>query len=250
MLMERPDRLLGVLRGTGLSLLGPILASTGLAREAVIHVVQIPLRTLARRKGEGRLRPDESDRLVRAARIFSLAVELFDGNDEPARRWLTQPQPALGGSTPWDYAATDIGLARSSTWSVGWNTESQPDGPGVADGQGIHADHAFDGEGSAGTAADERARACPSRSRLRRSRWPFSKLWLTFSRQLHFALRHVHGRFAERLIEDLELATLPADWRNSPAPSTLQALGDAWIRRGSSVLLACPAPSFPTNTTS
>jgi putative toxin-antitoxin system antitoxin component (TIGR02293 family) len=85
------------------------LESTGLSNEAVIQVVQIPPRTLARRKSEGRLRPDESDRLVRAARIFSLAVDLFDGDVEAARRWLTQPQPALGGSTPWDYAATEIG---------------------------------------------------------------------------------------------------------------------------------------------
>ena len=88
---------------------GQFLESTGLSNEAVIQVVQITPRTLARRKSEGRLHPDESDRLVRAARIFSLAVDLFDGDVEAARRWLTQPQPALGGSTPWDYAATEIG---------------------------------------------------------------------------------------------------------------------------------------------
>jgi putative toxin-antitoxin system antitoxin component (TIGR02293 family) len=83
--------------------------STGLPREMVIQVVQITPRTLARRKDEGRLRPDESDRLVRAARVFSLAVGLFDGDLEAARRWLNHPLPALGGSTPWDYAATEIG---------------------------------------------------------------------------------------------------------------------------------------------
>ena len=46
---------------------------------------------------------------MRAARIFSLAVGLFDGDGEAARRWLTHPQAALEGSTPWDYAATEIG---------------------------------------------------------------------------------------------------------------------------------------------
>ena len=60
------------------------LESTGLPREAVIQVVQITPRTLARRKDEGRLRPDESDRLVRAARVFSLAAGLFDGDREAA----------------------------------------------------------------------------------------------------------------------------------------------------------------------
>ncbi len=85
------------------------LESTGLTKEAASHFVQITSRTLARRKEAGRLHPDESDRLVRAARIFSQAVGLFEGNEEAARRWLTSPQPALGGSSPWDYAATEIG---------------------------------------------------------------------------------------------------------------------------------------------
>jgi putative toxin-antitoxin system antitoxin component (TIGR02293 family) len=53
--------------------------------------------------------PHESDCLVRADRILSLAVGLFDGDDEAARRWRTHPQQALGGSTPWDYAGTEIG---------------------------------------------------------------------------------------------------------------------------------------------
>jgi putative toxin-antitoxin system antitoxin component (TIGR02293 family) len=65
--------------------------------------------TDGRDQPEGRLQPDESDRLVRAARIFAQAVGLFEGDEEAARRWLTSPQPALGGSTPWDYAATEIG---------------------------------------------------------------------------------------------------------------------------------------------
>src|SRR5882724_10338628 len=43
------------------------LQSTGLTKEAASHFVQITPRTLARRKEEGRLHPDESDRLVRAA---------------------------------------------------------------------------------------------------------------------------------------------------------------------------------------
>jgi putative toxin-antitoxin system antitoxin component (TIGR02293 family) len=85
------------------------LQSTGLTKEAASRLVQIPLRTLARRKEEGRLQPDESDRLLRAARIFSQALGLFEGDEEAARRWLTGPQPALGGSTPWEYAASEIG---------------------------------------------------------------------------------------------------------------------------------------------
>jgi putative toxin-antitoxin system antitoxin component (TIGR02293 family) len=85
------------------------LQSTGLTKEAASRLVQITPRTLARRKEEGRLQPDESDRLLRAARIFSQALGLFEGDEAAARRWLTDPQPALGGSTPWEYAASEIG---------------------------------------------------------------------------------------------------------------------------------------------
>ena len=85
------------------------LQNTRLPKDMALHVVGIAPRTIARRKAEGRLHPDESDRLVRAARIFSQAVALFVGDDQAAREWLSRPQPALGGSTPVDYAASEIG---------------------------------------------------------------------------------------------------------------------------------------------
>ncbi len=85
------------------------LQNTRLPKAMAIHLVGIAPRTIARRKQEGRLHPDESDRLVRAARIFSQAVALFAGDDQAAREWLSRPQGALGGSTPVDYAASEIG---------------------------------------------------------------------------------------------------------------------------------------------
>ncbi len=85
------------------------ILNTSLRKEEAIGMVQITARTLSRRKGEGRLRPDESDRLIRAARIFAQAAELFEGDVESARKWLTTPQPGLGGAPPVEYAATDVG---------------------------------------------------------------------------------------------------------------------------------------------
>lgn len=65
-------------------------------------------RTLARRRRDGRLTPEESDRLYRLARLFERAAEVFVGEDD-ARRWFRQPQWALGGSTPLEYAMTEPG---------------------------------------------------------------------------------------------------------------------------------------------
>ncbi len=85
------------------------IRNTDLRKEDAIDLVRISSRTLSRRKVEGRLNPNESDRLVRAARIFALASDLFDGDIDSAREWLTSTQTALGGSTPIEYASTEPG---------------------------------------------------------------------------------------------------------------------------------------------
>ncbi len=83
--------------------------NASLSASALAELTQIPPRTLARRKEAGRLGPEESDRLVRFARIFARALELFEGATDSARAWLSAPQRALGGGTPLALAATDIG---------------------------------------------------------------------------------------------------------------------------------------------
>jgi putative toxin-antitoxin system antitoxin component (TIGR02293 family) len=83
--------------------------NTALPLECVMVLVDIPRRTLTRRKREGRFLPDESDRLIRASRLFARTLELFEGDREAATEWLTHRQPALGGAMPLDLAKTDIG---------------------------------------------------------------------------------------------------------------------------------------------
>lgn len=80
-----------------------------LSIQQLAELVQIPIRTLSRRKARKRLQPDESDRLVRASRIFAEALELFEGDLAGAKRWLATPQPALAGRTPLDLATTEVG---------------------------------------------------------------------------------------------------------------------------------------------
>jgi putative toxin-antitoxin system antitoxin component (TIGR02293 family) len=81
----------------------------GLPVERVAEVLGIPPRTLARRKADGRLKADESDRLVRLARVFAKSLDLFHGDREAAMLWLTDLNFALGRVAPLDYARTDIG---------------------------------------------------------------------------------------------------------------------------------------------
>jgi hypothetical protein len=45
--------------------------------------------------------------------------------------------------------------------------------------------------------------------------------------------------------ETIARANLPPEWRRSPAPPALAALGDAWVARASSVVLAVPSAGTP-----
>jgi len=73
------------------------------------ELAQIGNRTFHRRKEEGRLQPDESDRLLRVSRVFAEAIELFEGDNRAAMHWLSTPQRALSGVAPLTLTKTEFG---------------------------------------------------------------------------------------------------------------------------------------------
>lgn len=83
--------------------------NAGLSAGEVADLAQINPRTLSRRKREGRLHADESDRILRLSRVYGRALGLFEGDLGRARRWLSTPKVALGGETPLDYSRVDVG---------------------------------------------------------------------------------------------------------------------------------------------
>jgi putative toxin-antitoxin system antitoxin component (TIGR02293 family) len=95
--------------GLSFSALERFQKNTSLESGDLSALVQLPARTLARRKAAGRLEPEESDRLLRASRVFGRALELFEGDAEAAREWLLDKQPLLGGAVPLALATTDVG---------------------------------------------------------------------------------------------------------------------------------------------
>ena len=80
----------------------------GLSRAEVAAALRLPARTLARRKRERKLRPDESDRLVRFARVASEAARVL-GDEQKAGAWLRDSNIAVGGERPIDLLKTDLG---------------------------------------------------------------------------------------------------------------------------------------------
>lgn len=85
-----------------------LLERLKLSREQALEALALPRRTMARRKEESRLSADESDRLYRLARIAARAEEVL-GASEQARRWLVEPNRALGSVAPLSLLDTDEG---------------------------------------------------------------------------------------------------------------------------------------------
>jgi putative toxin-antitoxin system antitoxin component (TIGR02293 family) len=112
---DLPALLRNVQRGFSFHVLERLHRNVELEIDAITELVQISPRTLTRRRKEGRFLPDESDRLVRASRLFAKALELFEGETDAARDWLSSPQTALGGAVPLDVARTELGLREVET---------------------------------------------------------------------------------------------------------------------------------------
>jgi putative toxin-antitoxin system antitoxin component (TIGR02293 family) len=71
-------------------------------------VLQMPARTLARRRQSRKLAADESDRLYRLARIAAQAVDVL-GSEDKASAWLRRPNRALDSELPIRLLDTDVG---------------------------------------------------------------------------------------------------------------------------------------------
>jgi putative toxin-antitoxin system antitoxin component (TIGR02293 family) len=77
-------------------------------RESILDTIQISQRTHERRRSEGRLTREESDRVFRLVRIYALAADVLGGVAE-AREWMAAPASALDDRTPLATTRNDAG---------------------------------------------------------------------------------------------------------------------------------------------
>jgi putative toxin-antitoxin system antitoxin component (TIGR02293 family) len=66
--------------------------------------------TMSRRKVRGYLRPEESDRVVRLARVLDLATSMMDGDEMSAATWMRTPRSIFNGESPLMRSETEIGV--------------------------------------------------------------------------------------------------------------------------------------------
>jgi RES domain-containing protein len=60
--------------------------------------------------------------------------------------------------------------------------------------------------------------------------------------------RLIECAFPNTIVEELDRSLLPDHWNAYPAPTALQELGDRWLIRESSVVLAVPSAVVPAET--
>lgn len=80
----------------------------GLGAEELAGHLSISRSTLVRRRKSGRLDMQESDRLLRYARLYARTKDVL-GDDDAAREWLRSPARALGYVSPLEFAETEAG---------------------------------------------------------------------------------------------------------------------------------------------
>jgi putative toxin-antitoxin system antitoxin component (TIGR02293 family) len=94
-------------RGIRLAVLGHI-EKAGFSKQEIENLI-IPARTLRHRRTKREpLSLEESDRLVRLARIQALAEDVF-GDVDKANRWLREKLGVLDGKSPLEVARTETG---------------------------------------------------------------------------------------------------------------------------------------------
>lgn len=82
----------------------------GLPEKELIQHASISARTFVRRKEEGHLHADESDRIARIGLLFDEVMELFAGDKEKTAYWIKSNKKALAGATPLEYIDTEVGF--------------------------------------------------------------------------------------------------------------------------------------------
>ena len=102
-----------VRRGLPVGVVQFVLDSERLTAAELDRVV-LPRKTLANRRKLGSLTPEQSDRLVRVARLLAAAEATF-GSQDKAGVWLRRPTTALAGERPLDLLDTDEGAREVET---------------------------------------------------------------------------------------------------------------------------------------
>ena len=107
-LSSTPELIGAVRRGLPYSVFERVQATLGVSAQTLAGLIGLPVRTLNKRKHEGRFSSEESDNLLRVVRVVSKTFDFFR-DPEAARAWLGAPERAFDGETPLSLLDTEMG---------------------------------------------------------------------------------------------------------------------------------------------
>src|SRR5512143_2563105 len=106
---SQQDLISVVRRGLRTSTVDAVIEELDAPRAEVLPTLRLARRTMERRKATGRLRPEESERVYRLAKILASAESVL-GTKKKARHWLNTPNRALGNVSPLSLLETEAGV--------------------------------------------------------------------------------------------------------------------------------------------
>ncbi len=106
---SRKELVAEIRHGLPVSVIDKLIKELGVSQQVLLQIIALPTATLTRRRTQKRLSPQESDRVYRVATAYRAALQLFEGDTEATRHWLSEPAKAFGGNTPLQHLDTEVG---------------------------------------------------------------------------------------------------------------------------------------------
>lgn len=103
-----PELIGAVRRGLPYSVFERVQGALGISAQALTALIGMPVRTLYKRRHEGRFSSEESDNLLRVVRVMSKTFDVFEVRSA-ALYWLQAPERAFDGDTPLSLLDTEVG---------------------------------------------------------------------------------------------------------------------------------------------
>lgn len=104
-----PEIVKAIRRGVPAAAFALVAAAVRLPRATLARKLGLAQRTINRKaKDRARLSAEESEKLMRVARVHNLAKRIFTDDDAIAQ-WLVNPAPGLRSVAPIDLLDTDVG---------------------------------------------------------------------------------------------------------------------------------------------
>lgn len=106
---EEKDFITLIKKGIPRKSLDQLIQFTGLTAAELAAVMHTSDRTLRRYKPSTLLNPEQSERIIEIARLYSRGEEVF-GNIEEFKLWMDLSVPALGHTRPKEFLDTSMGI--------------------------------------------------------------------------------------------------------------------------------------------